>query len=325
MPALSEFDIIRDIFSSQTPPRDGVAVGIGDDAALLDIPAGQQLAASVDTFNPGVHFPEHTAPSDIGHKAMAAALSDLAAMGATPLGATLSLSLPFADKPWLADFARGFFSVARQFDTQLIGGDTTRGPLSISVGVFGTVPRAKAMRRAGARPGDSVYVTGALGAAAAALLALRGEIKTNRRQEAALAKQLNRPTPAVAAGLFIRDYARACIDISDGLAADLGHILRLSGVGARIHAADIPMHDAARECLEPAAALSAVLHGGDDYELCFTVATDKRDEMESAARKRGITLTRIGVIEPAAGLRLVGAGGAMRDIEPSGYEHFKSA
>ena len=323
-----EFKLIRDIFSNRPPRREAVALGIGDDAAVLNIPADRQLVIGVDTTNIGVHFPADTPARDIGHKSLAVALSDLAAMGAEPLAATLSLSLPQADKQWLADFARGFFRLAARHDTQLIGGDTTRGRLSVSVAALGTVPKGKALRRRGARRGDLIYVTGALGAAAAALLMITGALNADGRRGAGLLRRLRRPAPAVAAGLLIRDFATACIDISDGLAADLGHILDQSAVGARLSAAAIPLSAALRGCLgrlNREDGLQLALHGGDDYELCFTVPPAKQAALESAASENAVAITRIGAIEPAAGLRLTKPDGTTQTIEPRGYRHFKKA
>lgn len=316
--ARNEFDIIERYFAGQSPPGRGVVLGIGDDCALLEVPAGMQLAVSVDTVLAGVHFPEDTAAADVGYKGLAVNLSDLAAMGAEPAWFTLALTLPAPDPDWLAGFSAGLFELAARYGMALVGGDTTRGPLGLSIQVGGWVPAGQALRRSGARPGDAIYVTGSLGDAAAAL-ALRehGPVPPTLRA------RLDRPTPRVREGLALRDFATACIDISDGLAADLGHILVRSGCGARIDLARLPRSPA---FIAAAPALgrpdALVLSGGDDYELCFTAAPDCEPVLQERFAVLGCPLTRIGMIEAEPGLRGLDANGRTVDLDRAGYRHF---
>ncbi len=318
----SEFDLIRRLGLSQSIRRDEVVLGIGDDAAILDVPEGQQLVVSTDTFNHGVHFPEGTAACDIGYKSMAASLSDVAAMGAEPLAANLSLSMPDPGEEWLAGFARGFFESADQFQVQLMGGDTTRGPLSISVTIFATVPADKALRRSGANAGDLIYVTGTLGDSGAALLALQGELKLTQPQRNALVGRLNRPIPRVETGMLIRDYASACIDISDGLTADLGHILEQSGVAATLYVEQIPLSEKLKGCFDAAGGWTVPLNSGDDYELCFTVPGGNQGELQGLLAGKQPAVRCIGMAEAGNNLKLMMPDGTIKIIEPAGYDHF---
>ena len=269
---VSEFTLIQRYFETQTQVRGDVILGIGDDCALLKVPSDASLAVSLDMLVAGVHFFADADPEGIGHKALAVNLSDLAAMGASPAWITLALSLPKADAAWLEGFCRGLFALATRFQVQLIGGDTSRGPLTISIQAHGFVPQGKALRRSGARPGDRVYVTGTLGDAALALASTRGQVTIPGAYQAYLQARLERPTPRILQGLGLRGLASAAIDISDGLAQDLGHILERSGVGARLNVDRVPRSGALNDCLDAAAALPLALTGGDDYELCFTAA-----------------------------------------------------
>ena len=315
---LSEFDLIRRLGLSGSIQRHAVVLGIGDDAAVLDIPQGQQLVVSTDTFNRGVHFPEGTAAFDMGYKAMAASLSDMAAMGAEPLAVNLSLSIAESDEEWLSGFARGFFQLA----VQLMGGDTTRGPLSISVTILGTVPAGRALQRGGAKAGDLIYVTGTLGDAGAALLALQGKLKLTESRYNMLLTRLNRPQPRVETGISIRDYASACIDISDGLAADLGHILEQSGVAATLYADRIPLSEELQYCFDRAGGWAVPLHSGDDYELCFTVPDGRQDELENLLAGKQPAVHCIGVMQAGDNLKLIMPDGTIKITEPAGYDHF---
>lgn len=323
--ALSEFDIIRRYFTAAGARRSDVVVGVGDDAAVVDVPSGQQLVLAMDTLVSGVHFPEETRAEDIGYKALAVNLSDLAAMGADPAWATLALTAPRNDPAWLAAFAEGFSELARATGVQLIGGDTTRGPLTVTIEVNGFVPHGEAILRSGARPGDLVYVTGTLGDAALALRRWREGLSITSRAERQLAARLNRPAPRIEAGRALRGLAHAMIDVSDGLAADLGHILAASGVGATVTLDNLPL---SAPFLEVAAAMheeraaELALIGGDDYELCFTIDAHKRDEVERRFAALGCGCRAIGVVEEARGLRVRDKQGAELFIDHGGYDHF---
>ncbi|MDI1352139.1 MAG: thiamine-phosphate kinase [bacterium] len=239
---MNEFELITHFFANQHQPhRQDVVMGIGDDCAIVEVPQGQQLLVSMDTLVSGVHFPITTTPYDIGYKALAVNLSDLAAMGANPAWITLALTLPTADQQWLSSFKEGFFGLAKQFQVVLIGGDTTRGPLALTVQAHGFVPHGQAITRQNAQPGDLIYVTNTLGDAGLALKHLNHEVNIPSQFTELLLNRLNRPMPRVKEGLLLRNYATAMIDLSDGLISDLGHILKKSGVGALIHLDKIPL------------------------------------------------------------------------------------
>lgn len=316
-----EFDLIELIRARVDRARADVALGIGDDAAVLDIPPGQQLVACADTLVAGVHFPVDTAPQDIGWKALAVNLSDLAAMGAAPAWALLALTLPDADGAFVESFAAGFAALARAHDVTLIGGDTTQGPLSITVTVLGMVPAGKALTRAGARVGDAVFMTGTLGDAAGALRLLRDPGNVAGDAEMLFA-HLNRPQPCVAAGLALRGLASACIDVSDGLLADLGHVCAASGVGAELEIEALPISSALTAAFDPASGREFALAGGDDYELCFTVARAREADMHAALARAGSRATRIGRIVAGSGVRVLDARGNEVAAPRAGWEHF---
>ena len=313
-----EFDLIARHFARLTPPRGDVALGVGDDAAVLAPSPGHELVVTVDTLIEGVHFFADCPPAALGHKALAVNLSDLAAMGAQPAWALLALTLPHADDAWLAEFARGFGDLARQHGVALVGGDTCRGPLAVSITALGQVPTGQALRRAGARPGDGVYVTGELGAAGLAVRARRGDITLPAALARHAAQRLDWPQPRVAAGLALRGFATATIDVSDGLLADLGHVCAASGVGARLDLAAVPLPDGALA----AASHDELLGSGDDYELCFTVPAVHEGAISTLAAQLRLKLTRIGLIEAEPGLRLVDATGAVRVVAARGHDHF---
>jgi len=323
---LSEFSLIDKFFAARKLSRPDVAVGIGDDAAVVDVLPGEQLVVAADTLVAAVHFPEATAPADIGHKALAVNLSDLAAMGARPAWATLALTLPAADEAWIAAFARGFFALAERTGVALIGGDTTRGPLTISVQILGLVPQGEALVRSGARPGDRIFVSGALGDAGLALRLLEQSGADASGCDPALVARLDRPEPRLELGAALRSLATAAIDLSDGLLADLGHILERSGVGATLWVDRLPRSAAFRETIKDAEMpgwYELPLAAGDDYELCFTVAAERADAVHRVAESLALPLTWIGEIESAPGLRCRHQDG--RDFVPpsSGYEHFR--
>lgn len=315
---MPEFDLIARI-QSRVATRDDVVLGIGDDAAILRVPAGRDLVIAMDTLNGGVHFPEDTAPADIGWKALAVNLSDLAAMAATPAWCTLSLSLPQPDAAWVDGFLDGFLALAIQHEVALVGGDTTRGPLSVCVTVHGLVEPRGALRRSGARVGDDVWVTGTLGDAAGALRQWQaGETITP-----ALRARLDRPTPRVAAGRALAGIASACIDVSDGLLADLGHVCRASRVGAQLDVDALPASDALRAAFDRDGVRALQSGGGDDYELCFTAPKTACLAVESASLACGAPATRIGRITADAGeIALHDAQGVAWSPPRRGYEHF---
>lgn len=313
-----EFDLIRRFFSDRLPPRRDTRLGVGDDCALLRPPAGMDIALSVDTLVSGVHFLPTVDPDRLGHKALAVNLSDLAAMGAEPAWATLALTLPEADEVWLAGFSEGFFRLASRFGLELVGGDTTRGPLSLTVQVMGMLPQGKALRRSGARPGDGVYVSGSPGRAG---LGLKGRLKASIWADADSIDALELPEPRINLGLALRGLASACIDISDGLAQDLGHVLTASQVGARIDYDQLPLSPAVHQYVTASGDWALPLSAGDDYELCFTLPPHKVAELESRLSGSGLSITQIGHIEPEPGLRLL----KHHDIHPlevAGYDHF---
>lgn len=317
---MSEFaliDRLRDRLGGIAADR--LELGIGDDAALLRIPSGHALVACCDTLIEGRHFPAGTDPADIGWKALAVNLSDLAAMGATPHAALLALTLPSAPDPaWIERFCDGWGTLATQHEVALAGGDITRGAvLSLTVTCLGHVPRGEALRRDGARVGDGIYVSGTLGDAAAAL-ALPD--RTDDAAVASLRARLARPTPRLALGLALRGVASSAIDVSDGLAADLGHVLAASGIGARIETTRLPLSDELRAAVSPAAALAHAF-GGDDYELCFTVPAARESALCAIAAATGTRVTRIGTITAEPGLQLLDAEGTAMPV-PRGWDHF---
>lgn len=318
---MNEFEIIRDYFAGQPLVRADVILGIGDDAAVLQIPADQQLVMSTDMLVSGVHFPESTDPESIGHKALAVNLSDLAAMGAAPAWFTLNLSLPRADPAWLEGFCKGLFALARQYAVQLVGGDTTRGPLTIGVQICGFVPHGQALTRAGAQPGDRVYVTGVLGDAAIGLRLAQATLVLPEEYQANVLDRLNRPQPRVAAGLGLRGLASACIDLSDGLAADLGHLLTASAVGARIDLRRLPVTPA-YDCAFAQYGWDLALACGDDYELCFTIPPARELAFRQASLQFGVSCTYIGDIETEPGLRVIDEFGQPYVLKHVGYDHF---
>lgn len=320
---MTEFEIIRRFFGSPPVQRADVVLGIGDDAAVLQPPAGHELVMTTDTLVEGRHFRPGDDPESLGHKSLAVNLSDLAAMGAEPAWLLLSLTLPQADEPWLTAFAAGLHALSRRFNIQLVGGNTTRGPLSIGVTACGFVPVGQALTRRGAQPGDRVYVTGLLGDAA---LALWIEQKPQGRADAEHAQageRLHRPEPRIAAGIALRGLASAVIDISDGLAADLGHVLESSRVGARIDLARLPLSDAYRRWQSSrAVGWDLALAGGDDYELCFTVPPSREPELARRAAQMNCVCTSIGEIVASPGLALTGPDGRRYQPGRMGYDHF---
>ncbi|MCP3667334.1 MAG: thiamine-phosphate kinase [Gammaproteobacteria bacterium] len=321
--ASSEFELIKQHFSHLGSIRKDVVLGVGDDCALLSPLADQVLAVSMDTLVAGVHFLVDVDPETLGHKALAVNLSDLAAMGATPAWVTLALTLPEKNDAWLSAFCSGFGKLAIQHNLQLVGGDTTRGPLSITVQVHGYVPAGQALRRVGAAVGDQIYLTGTLGDAGLSLKALQGELPLD--QLSTLRSRLERPTPRIGAGVAMRGVAHAAIDLSDGLLADLGHICEASGVGARIELSLLPLSIAVATYIKSTGDWQIALAGGDDYELCVTVPPHQAAELEQRIRELKTPLTRIGSIESGDSIRVIDTDGSTLQIEQRGYDHFRKA
>ncbi len=319
---MSEFDLIRRHFAELGAARADVVLGVGDDAALVQMPARRHLVLAMDTLLAGVHFPEDTPAEDIGHKALAVNLSDLAAMGAQPAWATLALSLPHDDEAWLAAFCRGFHRLAQDHGVCLVGGDTTRGPLAITVQISGFVAPGQALRRSGARVGDFIYVSGPVGDAGLGLKLALGELDLPPEQAGPCLRRLRRPSPRVHEGQALTGLASAAIDVSDGLLADLEHILEASGVGARLWAEHLPLSDTLRQRLPALGGWCFPLNAGDDYELCFTAPPAQAEACERLLRQWGWGGARIGVIEAEPGLRWENASGQVQTVQAGGYDHF---
>ncbi len=322
---LSEFDLITRYFGqggALNQRRSDVELGIGDDAAIVNIPAGQSLVMSLDTLVAGVHFPDNTSAEDIAYKALAVNLSDMAAMAAKPSWLLLGLTLPQADEVWLEGFSCGLSQLANQYGLALIGGDTTHGPLTVSVQVNGLVAQGQALRRSGAQPGDLIYVSGQLGDAGMGLKLVLAELdielSSQRRQY--FLQRLNRPTPRLELGLALRGLATAAIDVSDGLLADLGHILKASRVGASINIEQLPLADEVRGLSEQWWCVP--LTAGDDYELCFTLPPERQAEFEQAIQAVECPCFCIGRIDAESGLNLLLNGRRIDSENLKGYLHF---
>lgn len=324
MKHLSEFDIIENFFMHHQKQRDDVVVGIGDDGAVVKVPHDKELVIAVDTLVEGVHFIKNVLPENLGYKALAVNLSDLAAMGALPRWTTLSLTLPYVEADWLTAFSDGFFSLCKQYDMQLIGGDITQGPLTVSVQVHGFVNAGCAVRRQGANPGDLIYVTSTLGDAGLALQCLNRKIELSKEAQTHVLQRLHRPTPRVNEALKIAKFLSAAIDVSDGLAADLKHILDVSHVGATLFVDRLPLSDALRQQLSLEDAWQLALGAGDDYELCFTVPKKHRVQLEACMQDFSCACTCIGEITSNSelGLRCQKNDGSLLDVTHTGYQHF---
>ena len=314
---MPEFDLIERI-RKRAGARDDVVLGIGDDAAMLRVPTGKLLVVATDTLNANVHFPGDTAPADIGWKALAVNLSDLAAMGALPSWCTLALSLPDADTAWVDGFLDGFLELAATHKVALVGGDTTRGPLSVCVTVHGVVDEGAALQRNGARVGDDVWVSGTLGDAA-------GALAKGKRAPSALQARLDRPEPRLALGWAFTGIASAAVDVSDGLLADLGHVCAASGVGAQVDLDMLPASEALRDTFDAKTRRVLQATGGDDYEICFTAAPGHRAAVMKASRKANLPVTRIGRIVKGSEVQALDADDEPWQPPRKGYEHFGAA
>ncbi len=319
--ALTEFGLIDRFFAGQPLINACSRLGIGDDCALIEVPDGCELAVTTDTMVENVHFFSDADPECLGHKLLAVNLSDLASMGARPCAATLALTLPSVDAAWLEGFSSGFIHLARRFSVDLIGGDTTSGALVLTVQAMGLVPKDMALRRASARVGDLVYITGDLGDAGLGLKVAQGLVSD--APEAVL-QRLHRPEPRVAAGLTLRNLASACIDVSDGLVSDLGHLLRASGVGASIDWDRLPFSRAVADYITRTGDWQMPLTAGDDYELCFTIPPERENLLQERLHSLHCTCRKIGCIEVSQGLRVTKAGREVQITVP-GFEHFTMA
>jgi thiamine-monophosphate kinase len=325
MSGLGEFELIDRYF--RRPSTDpAVVLGVGDDAALLAPTPGHELVLAVDMMVEGRHFLPGADPEGVGHKVLAVNLSDMAAMGARPRWALLAGALPDSDEAWLAAFSRGLFALADAHGVALVGGDTTRGPRNLCITIAGEVPAGMAIRRAGARPGDDLWVSGSIGDAMLALAALQGRTTMAPAALAPLRVRLERPQPRVALGIALRGVAGAMLDVSDGLTGDVGHILEASGVGASVDLARIPCAAELRRRLatgERDLALSCLLAGGDDYELCFAARDAMRERVEAAGREAGVAVTRIGtIVLREAGLTVRDEQGHALPALPRAFDHF---
>ena len=319
----SEFQLIADYFTRPVRRSDRLTLGVGDDCALLTPGPGMQLAVSTDMLVEGRHFFAGAEPNALGHKCLAVNLSDLAAMGARPLAFTLALALPEANADWLAAFSQGMLALADAHGCELIGGDTTKGPLNICITVFGEVPAADALRRDRAQVGDDIWISGTLGDARLALGGYLGEIELDEATQAQAGTRMHRPSPRVTLGRQLLGIAHAAIDISDGLRGDLQHVLDRSNVGASLNVDALPAGPMLAK-FDQDLRRRFTLSGGDDYELCFTAARIKHDAIRVAARETGVAVTRIGRIEAEPGVRLVDGNGHALAIDTTSFDHFRT-
>jgi thiamine-monophosphate kinase len=320
--SLSEFDLIDRYFRGCGARRADVRVGVGDDAAILECPAGTELVAAVDTLVDGVHFPHGSPPASVGHRALAVNLSDLAAMGARPAWALLALTLPRADESWLSEFAAGMAALARDHEVALVGGDTTSGPLCITVQVLGHVQRTSALLRSGGQPGDAVFVSGTPGDAAAGLAIEQGRLAAGGEEAAYLRDRFLYPAPRLALGECLRRYAGACIDVSDGLLGDASKLARASGCGVEISYGDVPVSEALMRTAGEERARELALTGGDDYELCFSVRPAHVARLLADLPPDRWGYTRIGTLRESPGADVLRDGSVM-SLSHSGYDHFR--
>ena len=320
---LSEFDLIKRYFAQHNAPDNHLALGIGDDCALLHITPGMHMAISSDMLVSGRHFFPDVDPYTLGHKCLAVNLSDIAAMGAKPIGFTLAFSLPEADPAWLEQFSQGLFALADEHQCRLIGGDTTKGPLTICITIFGEQPLTTALRRDAAQPGDDIWVSGTLGDARLALAGYWRELELTQEDHVRAAKRMHLPTPRVALGMALRGVARAALDISDGLVGDLGHILERSHVGATLFIDSLPAGPVLQH-FPIALRRQFTLAGGDDYELCFTAPPEHRAAVIAAGVSSHTEVTRVGRIDAEHGLRFLDSQGSLVSMSLQSFDHFQS-
>lgn len=320
---MKEFELIKHFFTEQAVKRKDVLLGIGDDCAVVASTENQDIVVTTDTLVAGVHFPLETSPRAIGHKAVAVNLSDIAAMGAKPSWLSLAITLPEVNDDWLAEFSLGVFELCEYYNVQLIGGDTTQGPLSITITAQGLTPEGKYLSRSGAKAGDWLYVTGELGDAALALKHYKKQVNVSHQFTEKIKAKLDYPKPRVLAGQTLREYASSAIDLSDGLLADLGHICKASNVGANIVLNAIPLSDIMLDILSFDDAVNLALSGGDDYELLFTVSEHNKVGMETALSHVGTLVTCIGQINTSQTISTT-LNNKPVPIKSSGFEHFSA-
>lgn len=320
--AVSEFELIEKYFRKELGGF-GVSLGIGDDCALLQPPAAKSIATSIDTLVGGNHFPKNADPELIAERALRVNLSDIAAMGAEPLWFNLGLTIPSADHHWLDGFSRGLYQAAHLYNCVLTGGDTTRGPLSITIQVMGAVELDQALLRSNARPGDAIYVTGKLGDGAAAVAVIKQELQVGKAAFNYFMSRYYRPTPRIVEGQLLLGIANSAIDISDGLMADLGHICRASGVGAKIDLERVPVSEALTKLASKEQVIKWALSGGDDYELCFTVPADNIDKVERLIEQNKLAATAIGEIDRGDEVVCLNKGKVL-SVNKTGFQHFES-
>ncbi len=318
--SLTEFSLIERFFTRHQFYHSEIECGIGDDCAVISIPRDYHLVTTTDTMVESVHFLVDADPETLGYKLMAVNLSDLAGMGAKPLAVTLALTLPKLDEKWLSQFSKGLFSLADRYQVDLIGGDTTSGPLTLTLQAMGTLPKGKALMRHKAMPGDLIYVTGTLGDGGLGLLQAQGKWDT---ESAVALARFHKPDPRVDGGILLRHFATACIDISDGLTGDLGHILRKSSVGALLDWDQLPLSPEVENYVKATGDWMLPLSGGDDYELCFTVSPDMKEKMERQLSTLSCPVTCIGHVEPELGLNVV-KDDKIIPLKPQGFEHFRA-
>ncbi|MDF1644589.1 MAG: thiamine-phosphate kinase [Pseudomonadales bacterium] len=323
---MNEFELIHHYFkqrySDAAGSASGISLGIGDDAAVLQPTLGCQTVVAVDTLVSGVHFPENASAYDIGWRSLAVNLSDLAAMGAVPRWFTLALTIPSINKDWLQAFSAGLFGCAQDYNIKLVGGDTTAGPLTLSVQVVGEVADGNYLTRSGAREGDSVYLTGHIGDAMAGLGIMQNRYSAGGTQREYLLNRFMKPTPRIEAGLALSRLASAAIDISDGLVADLGHIAKASQLSAQLQLDKIPVSNPLIELLSRGTAQQLALSAGDDYEICFTVSSEKEQQLPGVFEKLQLNYSRIGEMKPGTGVSVLGENGTQVSDRSTGYQHF---
>lgn len=315
----TEFELIERFFSR---PASGTLLGVGDDAALITPSPGHDLVVTTDTIVSGVHFLPDAEPRNLGCKALAVNLSDLAAMGARPRWALLAITVPKADDAWLSAFSEGFYDLARRHDVSLIGGDTTRGPLAVAVTALGEVATGRALRRDGARVGDELWVSGQIGSAALAMRHIRGDVRLKGKGLEGCMARLEAPIPRVELGKALINIASSAIDVSDGLVADAGHICAASGVAIEISFSDVPSMSDVEHLKGDRVVRDALLTGGDDYELLFTVAAGESRQLDAISGQLGLALTRIGRVVSGEGVQVLDQSGGVIAVDAGGYQHF---
>jgi len=319
---MKEFELIKRFFAEPGVTRKDVEMGIGDDAAIIDVPDNSHLIVTTDTLVQGVHFFADMSPRALGHKAVAVNLSDIAAMGGDPTWISLSVTLPTADEQWVKEFSAGIFEICEYYNVQVVGGDTTQGPLTVTVSAKGLVPKGKALMRGGAQPGDWIYVTGTLGDAGVAIDAIKNDKQLPLLHEKFIIDRFEFPTPRVAIAQSLREVANSAIDISDGLISDLGHVLEASNCGAIVNVDQLPLSEALTESLDEHLHYDFALTSGDDYELLFTVPEDKRGALDVTMAHYGVQLTCIGQIQGQTGKLELRKDNEPFEFEGRGFQHF---